>query len=113
MTINASKKASPKDWHPADILAALRKRGYSLRDIARAEGLSDSTVLSRALTHSYPANELRLAKYAGVPVQEMFPTRYNPDGTKIPRGIAGERQRLRMKSTVSDCQSNGNDRAKR
>lgn len=102
----STKKTSREDWHPADIVAALHKRGYTLRDIARAEGLNDSSTLSKAMVQSYPAGERRLAKYAGVPVQEMFPTRYDADGTKIPRGIRGER--IRVKSTQSDCQRNGN-----
>lgn len=107
MANNSTKKASQKDWHPADIVAALRKRGYTLRDIAREEGLQDSSTLSKAMVQSYPAGERRLAKYAGVPVQDMFPTRYYEDGTKIPRGIVGER--IRAKSTRSDCQRNGNE----
>ena len=108
MASNTVKKTSREDWHPADIVAALHKRGYTLRDIARAEGLTDSSTLSKAMVTSYPAGERRLAKYAGVSVQEMFPTRYFADGTKIPRGIRGER--LKQKSTASECQSNGNVR---
>lgn len=107
MATNSTKKASREDWHPADIVAALHKRGYTLRDIARAEGLNDSSTLSKAMVQSYPAGERRLAKYAGVPVQMMFPTRYFADGTKIPRGIRGDR--MRAKSTHSICQRNGND----
>jgi Ner family transcriptional regulator len=84
----------------------LHKRGYALRDIAREEQLKDPSSLSRAMIFSSPAGEKRLAKYAGVPVQEMFPTRYYPDGTKKPRGIRGER--FRLKSTHLLCQSNGN-----
>jgi Ner family transcriptional regulator len=106
MANNPAKKASQEDWHPADIIAALHKRGYTLREIARLEGLKESTTLSKAMIDSYPAGERRLAKYAGVPVQEMFPTRYHPDGTKIPRGIRGKR--LRVKSTLLDCHRNGN-----
>ena len=106
MAQNSTKKTSREDWHPADIVAALHKRGYTLRDIARAEGLNDSSTLSKAMVTSYPAGERRLAKYAGVPVQEMFPTRYHQDGTKVPRGIRGDR--MRAKSTHSDCQRNGN-----
>ena len=107
MASNNTKKTSREDWHPADIVAALHKRGYTLRDIARSEGLNDSSTLSKAMVQSYPAGERRLAKYAGVAVQEMFPTRYHADGTKIPRGIRGDR--MRAKSTHSVCESNGND----
>lgn len=107
MATQSTKKTSQEDWHPADIVAALHKRGYTLRDIAREEGLNDSSTLSKAMVTSYPAGERRLAKYAGVPVQVMFPTRYTKDGTKIPRGIRGER--LKVKSTSHACQRNGKE----
>lgn len=105
MANNTAKKTSREDWHPADITATIHKRGYTLRDIARLEGLRDSSTLSKAMITSYPAGERRLAKYAGVPVHEMFPTRYYPDGTSLPRGIRGARK---LKFTRVDCQRNGN-----
>ena len=86
------KKTSREDWHPADILAALHKRGFTLRDVARAHGLKDSSTLSKAMVISYPAGEKRLADAAGVPVEEMFASRYEPDGTPVPRGIRGARK---------------------
>ena len=107
MANNTVKKASREDWHPADIVAALHKRGLTLRDIARSHGLKDSSTLSKAMIASYPAAERRLAEAAGVSVQEMFPSRYNPDGTMVPRGIRGQRK---LKSTEMNCQRNGNER---
>ncbi|MBP7489794.1 MAG: helix-turn-helix domain-containing protein [Azospira sp.] len=107
MAKTPDKKASQKDWHPADILAALHKRGLTLRDVARKYGLKDSSTLSKAMITSYPASERRLAEAVGVPVQEMFPTRYYKDGTPLPRGIRGARK---LKSTQSHYQSNGNER---
>lgn len=107
MANDTVKKASREDWHPADIVAALHKRGFTLRDIARSHGLKDSSTLSKAMIASYPAAERRLAEAAGVPVQVMFAARYTPDGTSIPRGIRGQRK---LKSTEFHCQRNGNDR---
>lgn len=89
MTIQPQKKASPKDWHPADIVAALHKRGMTLRALAKQCGLKTPTTLSKAMTQSYPASEKRLADAAGVPVQEMFGSRYHADGTPKGRGIRG------------------------
>jgi len=106
MANNSVKKAGREDWHPADIVAALHKRGLTLRDIARNHGLKDSSTLSKAMTASYPAAERRLADAAGVPVEVMFASRYYPDGTPIPRGIRGERK---LKSTQLHCQRNGNE----
>ena len=105
MAKTLDKKTSREDWHPADILAALHKRGLTLRDIARHYGLKDSSTLSKAMIQSYPAAERRLADAAEVPVHVMFASRYNPDGTPIPRGIRGQRK---IKSTEFYCQRNGN-----
>lgn len=38
-----------EDWHPADIIAALRKRGTTLAALSRQSGLSSST-LANALS---------------------------------------------------------------
>jgi len=100
MTNVTPKKTSQKDWHPSDIKAAINKNGYTLNDIAKEEGLKGSSSLSAAMhSKSYPLNEIRLAKYAGVPVQVMFPQRYNSDGTKKPRGIRGAMLRAKSKQT--------------
>lgn len=32
------------DWHPADIIAALRKKGTTLAAVSRLSGLSSSTL---------------------------------------------------------------------
>jgi len=46
------------DWHSADIIAALRKKGTSLAAESRRNGLSSST-LANALTRPWPKGELR------------------------------------------------------
>ncbi len=52
------------DWHPADIVAGLRKRGTSLAAESRRHGLSSST-LANALTRPWPKGELIIAYSAG------------------------------------------------
>jgi len=42
-----------KDWHPADIIAGLRKRGTSLAAESLKAGLSSST-LANALNRPWP-----------------------------------------------------------
>ncbi|WP_139818101.1 helix-turn-helix domain-containing protein, partial [Salmonella enterica] len=42
-----------QDWHPADIIAGLRKRGTSLAALSRQSGLASST-LANALTRHWP-----------------------------------------------------------
>ena len=44
------------DWHPADIIAGLRKKGTSLAEVSRRAGLASST-LANELTRSRPRGE--------------------------------------------------------
>lgn len=106
MANNTAKKASPKDWHPADIKAALDKAGWTLRALAAHHGIRGSSTLSHTFERSYPLNEKRIADAIGVPPQEIWPSRYFPDGTKKPRGLRGAR--AAAKSTRLGCQNNGN-----
>lgn len=106
MANNSTKKTSREDWHPADIKAALDKAGWTLRALAAHHGIKASSTLSHTFERSYPLNEKRIADAIGVTPQEIWPSRYNEDGTKKPRGLRG----LRLKSTQSACQHNGNIR---
>ncbi|WP_029590931.1 helix-turn-helix domain-containing protein [Franconibacter pulveris] len=66
---------SRQDWHPADIIAALKKRKTSLAALSRAHGLSSST-LANALTRPWPKGEQLIADAIGVPAAEIWPARY-------------------------------------
>lgn len=68
MAKDTAKKASREDWHPADIKAALEKKGWTLRALAQRHGLSSSSPLSHTFLRSYPLNEKRIADAIGVPV---------------------------------------------
>lgn len=87
MTKDAAKKPVDQDWHPADIKAALHKKGITLSSIAKAYGLSGSTSLSSTFTRSYPVNEQRIADAIGVHPQVIWPSRYNPDGSRKLQGF--------------------------
>lgn len=104
MAKHTDKKTSREDWHPADIKAALDKAGWTLRALAAHHGMKASSTLSHTFERSYPLNEKRIADAIGVTPQEIWPSRYNEDGTKKPRGLRA----LRIKSTQSNCQRNGN-----
>ncbi|MDR6362847.1 hypothetical protein QE409_004207 [Klebsiella sp. SORGH_AS 1173] len=52
------------DWHPADIVAGLRKRGTSLAAESRRHGLSSST-LANALTRPWPKRRVDYRHGAG------------------------------------------------
>lgn len=87
MAKQPAKKAGRKDWHPADIKAALHKRGITLQGIAKAHGLTSSSTLSSTFTRSYPANEKRIADALGVHPKEIWPSRYYESGEPRPRGF--------------------------
>jgi len=72
-------------WHPADIIAGLRKKGTSLAALSRASGLSSST-LANALTRPWPKGEHLIAEALGVDPSVIWPERYvGKDGKKVDR----------------------------
>lgn len=73
-TRTTPKKASPGDWHPADIVAALRKAGWSTRSLARHHGYHPSA-LAKAMHRSYPRAEQLIADALGVPPETIWPAR--------------------------------------
>lgn len=87
MNTKAPKKTSREDWHPADVIAALRKRGITLRALATQHGIKDSSSFSAALVRSLPANEKRIAKALELHPKEIWPSRYNDDGSRKLQGF--------------------------
>ena len=80
-TKHHSKKASHQDWHPADIVAALHKRGTTLRKIAEQHQVSPPAVIRALRLRNHPS-EKRIADAIGIPPQVIWPSRYNPDGSR-------------------------------
>lgn len=70
-----------KDWHPADIIAALHKRGTSLAKLSREAGLASST-LSNTLTRPWPKGEWLIAIELELHPSEIWPGRYLNAGNK-------------------------------
>jgi len=81
------KKASSKDWHPADVIAALHKAGLTMAKLANQHGLKGSTSLSVALTRSLPSGEKRIADALGLHPKEIWPSRYYDNGERKPQGF--------------------------
>ncbi|CFQ45248.1 helix-turn-helix domain-containing protein [Yersinia aleksiciae] len=71
------------DWHPAEIIAAIRKKGSTLSALSRRAGLSGST-LGNALSRRWPKGEKIIADYLGVDASVIWPSRYKDKnkGTK-------------------------------
>ncbi|AKA39036.1 helix-turn-helix domain-containing protein [Yersinia ruckeri] len=63
------------DWHPADVIAALRKKGTTLAALSRNAGLSSST-LANALTRPWPKGEWLIAECLEIHPSEIWPSRY-------------------------------------
>lgn len=73
-----------EDWHPADVLAALKKRGHSLAGLSVANGYHP-TAAGKALKQPWPAVERILADALGLAPQAIWPSRYDGDGEPLPR----------------------------
>ncbi|HCL5250579.1 TPA: helix-turn-helix domain-containing protein [Salmonella enterica] len=63
------------DWHSADIIAALKKRGTSLSAVSRQSGLASST-LTNALNRRWPKGESLIAEALGIAPEQIWPSRY-------------------------------------
>ncbi|MCC8420162.1 helix-turn-helix domain-containing protein [Photorhabdus thracensis] len=70
-----------QDWHPADIIAGLKKKGITLAALSRSVGLASST-LANALTRHWPKGERIISDALGVPPEIIWPSRYENNGTK-------------------------------
>ncbi|MBW7998372.1 MAG: transcriptional regulator [Candidatus Glassbacteria bacterium] len=78
------------DWHPADIKAALAKRGWSYARISREFGHKDLSTAYGVLKKPYPRIERFIAEIIGIPPHRIWPTRYFKDGSPKGLGIRGE-----------------------
>lgn len=66
------------DWHPADIVAAIHKTGWSMRQLSLHHGCSTG-VVKTALRMQYPRAERIIADAIGVEPWEIWPSRYGAD----------------------------------
>lgn len=67
-----------QDWHPADIIAALHKRGTSMAAVSREAGLASST-LANALSRPWPKGEWLIARALNVHPAKIWPSRYEEE----------------------------------
>ncbi|EOF6202657.1 helix-turn-helix domain-containing protein [Salmonella enterica] len=63
------------DWHPADIVAGLKKKRTSLAAVSRKAGLASST-LANTLNRHWPKGESLIAEALGVTPEQIWPSRY-------------------------------------
>lgn len=72
----ADPNSDKMDWHPADVLAALKKRGKTLSGLSRAHGYH-ATAAGKALKKPWPALEALIASELELDPGEIWPSRYN------------------------------------
>lgn len=74
-------KGTLQDWHRADIVAALRKRGISLAQLSRDQGLASRT-LNNAFERHYPKAESIIAQALNMAPEQLWPSRYTGKSLK-------------------------------
>ena len=72
-----TKKATPvvKDWHPAQVLAALRMSGWSMRPLGMSHGYGP-TSLKNVLVRPWPKAERIVSDALGIAPEVIWPSRY-------------------------------------
>lgn len=72
----AAKKPVLQDWHRADIVAGLRKAGWSVRRLAKHHGYASHGALTVALARPFPKAQRLIAEAIGVAPEQIWPSRY-------------------------------------
>lgn len=75
VAMNTQTSAQKVDWHPADVVAALRKRGTSLRKVGIAHGYKQ---IQNVLTRPWWIVEQLVADELQLDPDQIWPTRYAP-----------------------------------
>jgi Ner family transcriptional regulator len=68
-----------EDWHRADIVAALRKKGWTLSRLSIHHGYI-RTALGDSLRRPWPHGQRLIAEVLGVKPWEIWPSRYDEHG---------------------------------
>ena len=82
--------AKPKQWHPEDIKAEVRKRGMSLSGLSRSVGLCDSACRV-AFQKPVPAANRAIAELIGQSLHVLWPRWFDTDGNRLSSGAKNSR----------------------
>lgn len=75
-------------WHAEDIKAALRRRHGPITHLSRAWGYGHSAITSTLTRSDYSVRlELRIAQALDLSPHVLWPKRWRPDGTPLPRPV--------------------------
>lgn len=75
------RKPKTTDWHPADVVAAVRKAGWSLRKLSAHHGYTP-TALDNALHKPWPKAQQMIADAIGKSPEQIWPSRYLKKGMR-------------------------------
>lgn len=67
---------SKDDMHPADVMAALKKNGFTMAEVARRAGYKHTQTLRHALYRPWPKGERIIAAALQKKPEEIWPSRY-------------------------------------
>ena len=87
-----------KGLHKEDIKSLIRKRGKTLSQLARENGLSEYAI-SAALCVPFPAAERVISKFIQKDLHEIWPDRYDAKGNRI----LSPRPQYRQVPKMSHC----------
>lgn len=90
--------------HPADVKCELEKAGWSLRRLSRHHGYSDSFLaLVFQLPYTTTKAEKCVADAIGRTPEEIWPSRFNADGTRKAIKRMSTIRREALKQSIQDA----------
>ncbi|NKB37901.1 MAG: transcriptional regulator [Gammaproteobacteria bacterium] len=84
VNIDIAKKPATKDWSNPYIIYRLNSVGWSLRKLSSHHGYADDS-LKQCLCRRWLKAERIIANVLDVHPKEIWPSRYNSDGTRAPK----------------------------
>ncbi|MHB1333433.1 MAG: helix-turn-helix domain-containing protein [Sulfuriferula sp.] len=106
------KKPAQQDWHPADVVAALWKRGTSLRRLSIENGYINEQSLRHGVRGCSVRGEQIIAKAIGLHPMKIWPSRYTTQGERIMQRMTSKTPAdiPQVKFTETTCVRNGNNK---
>lgn len=97
-SINFSKLREGADWHPFEVVAALRAKGTSLQRLARESNYYPNA-LHLVSRRSWPKGEAIIAHALGIEPKVIWPSRYAENA----KNRRGRRDFTLLKSEISNA----------
>ena len=77
---------TPTGWHPEDIKARLRILYGPITTLSEAWGFNRNAITLTLKRHDYSQKvEAKIGEALGVPLHQLWPARWSPAGTPLPR----------------------------